>query len=83
MSDLYKLKNLNELMAQIEIGMDIEFYLYGLRYNISWRNGKPFICECPDGDAVFYDSPEEMFNNYKVHGNPLKNIWKDFEVLFM
>ena len=53
MHNLYKLKSLDELMGQIEMGMDIEFQIYDVRYNISWRDDKPFICKCPDGDAVF------------------------------
>ena len=52
MNDLYELANLDELIDEIESGMDIEFYIYGFRYNISWRNDKPFICACPDGKAA-------------------------------
>lgn len=83
MDDLYKLKNLEELMQEIQLGMDIEFYIYGVRYNISWRDNKPFICVCPDGDAIFYETPEKMFEQYKINEKPLKDIWKDFEILFM
>lgn len=83
MSDLYKLQSLEELMEEIEMGMDIEFFIYGIRYNISWRNNKPFICICPDGEATFFDSPAEMMEKYKVNGSPLKNLWKDFEILYM
>ena len=54
MNDFYELKSLSELIEEIEIGMDIECYIYGFRYNISWRNDKPFICSCPDGKAVFF-----------------------------
>ena len=83
MGNLYKLNSLKELMDEIDIGMDIEFLLYGIRYNISWDNGKPFICTCPDGEAVFYDSPVELFEKYKIREKPLKDMWKDFEILFM
>lgn len=70
-------------MEEIDIGMDIEFFVYGKQYNISWRDNKPFICICPDGNAVFYDSPQEMFTEYRIDGKPLKDIWKDFEILVM
>lgn len=83
MSDLYKLKSLKELMDEIDMGMDIEFFLYGTRYNISWKDDKPFICTCPDGEAIFYNSPEEMFENHKIDGKLLEDIWRDFEILFM
>ncbi|MCD7951129.1 MAG: hypothetical protein LUG12_12855 [Erysipelotrichaceae bacterium] len=80
MHNLYKLKSLDELMEEVKIGMDIEFFVYGIRYNISWENCKPFICVCPYGDAVFYDTPELMFENHKINGKPLKDIWQDFEM---
>lgn len=83
MNDLYKLHSFEELMEEIEMGMDIEFLIYGIRYNISWRDNKPFICVCPDGEAIFFDSPSEMMDKYKVNGNPLRCIWKDFEILYM
>ena len=83
MSDLYKLKSLKELMDEIDMGMDIEFLLYGTRYNISWKDDKPFICTCPDGEAILYNSPEEMFENHKIDGKLLEDIWRDFEILFM
>ena len=60
MADYYRLKSLDEMLESIDIGMDVEFYLYNVRYNISWRNNKPFICMCPEGDAIFYDSSEPV-----------------------
>ena len=75
MADYYRLKSLDEMLESIDIGMDVEFYLYNVRYNISWRNNKPFICMCPEGDAIFYDSSEQMFNEYKVNGKALKELW--------
>ncbi len=83
MHNLYKLKSLDELMGQIEMGMDIEFQIYDVRYNISWRDDKPFICKCPDGDAVFYDTPKLMFEQYQINGKVLQDIWQDFEIIFM
>ena len=40
--DYAKFENLSELSEAIEIGLDIEFILYGERYNISWRDDEPF-----------------------------------------
>lgn len=80
---LYKLKNLDELIKAIDMGMDIEIFIYGIRYNISWRNYKPFICTCPDGDAIFFESVEDLMSTYEVKGKPLKEIWQDFEIYSM
>lgn len=41
-----KLESLAELEDAIQMGLDIEFLLHDARYNISWRDNKPFICEC-------------------------------------
>lgn len=83
MAEYYRWKSLDEMLESIDIGMDIEFYLYNVRYNLSWRNNKPFIWMCPEGDAIFYDSSEQMFNEYKVNGKALKELWKDFKMIFM
>lgn len=83
MDDLYKLNSLEELTEDIENGMDIEFYIYESRYNISWRNNKPFICACPDGKAIFFDTVDEMIENFKINDLPLKSIWQDIEIIQM
>lgn len=78
-----RLESLNELYEAIEMGLDIEFVLYEKRYNISWRNHKPFICICPDGDAEFYKDTDDLLNNHCVNGIPIKKLWKDFAILSM
>lgn len=80
--DYDRLECLRELTEAIDMRLDLEFYLYGVRYNIS-TNGKPFICVCPDGDAAYYDNADDMVNHYKVDGKLLKDIWQDFEILAM
>lgn len=81
--DYAKFEGLSELTEAIEIGLDIEFTFYGKRYNISWRNDKPFICECPDGATVFYSDAQAMLDEYKINNIPLKKLWKDMKVLSM
>ncbi len=81
--DFDKLESLDELIEAIDMGLDIEFILYGIRYNISWRDYKPFICTCPNGDAVFYADTRDMISHHKVNGKPLEDIWQDFEILAM
>ncbi|MBM6841307.1 hypothetical protein H6A03_07105 [[Clostridium] spiroforme] len=83
MNDFYELKSLSELIEEIETGMDIECYIYGFRYNISWRNDKPFICSCPDGKAVFFDTVSEMMEEFEINGLPLKDVWHDIKIIHM
>lgn len=78
-----RLENPEELYDAIEMGLDIEFRLYAKRYNISWRDNKPFICICPDGDAKFYNSVEDLLNRHEVDGKPLRDTWKDMQILAM
>ena len=76
------LESLKELTDAIDMGLDIEFRLYGIRYNIS-TDGTPFIAECPDGEGTYYDNAEDMVNNHKVNQKLLKDIWQEFEILGM
>ena len=63
--------------------LDIEFFLYGVRYNISWRDYKPFICTCPDGDAVFFENADDLLDGYKINGKLLRDLWQDIEIYSM
>ena len=76
-------ESIDELRNAIKMGLDIEFFLYGVRYNISWRDYKPFICTCPDGDAVFFENENDLLDGYKINGNPLRDLWEDIEVYSM
>ena len=71
-----KLESLAELEDAIQMGLDIEFLLHDTRYNISWRDDKPFICECPEGVAKFFDTPELLLQEYEVGGKPLRSLWR-------
>ena len=73
MADYYRLKSLDEMLESIDIGMDVEFYLYNVRYNISWRNNKPFICMCPEGDAIFY-----LLNRCLMNIKLMEKHWRNF-----
>ncbi|MFR7359172.1 MAG: hypothetical protein ACLUTV_08970 [Dorea longicatena] len=78
-----KFENLSELTEAIEAGLDIEFALSEKRYNISWRDDKPFICECPEGEAEFYSDAQEMLDKHKINNIPLNKLWNDMKVLSM
>ena len=70
-----KLDSLQELKEAMNLHLDIVFYLDGTMYNISWRNHRPFICTCPDGDAEFYENTEAL-----IRGKSLDKRWRDMEV---
>lgn len=80
--DFDRLESLEELIWAIDIGLDIEFLLHGDRYNIS-TDGTPFIALCPDGNGVHYKDGHDMAEHHLIEGKPLKDIWQDFEILFM
>lgn len=77
--DCAKLESLNELIEAIDIGLDIEFFLHGVRYNIS-TNETPFIAVCPDGDGVHYKDGITLVTEHKINGMPLKNQWKEIDI---
>ena len=81
--DYAKFENRLELFEAVEMGLDIEFLLFDKRYNISWRNDRPFISECPDGETIFYSDAKEMFDKHKINDKQLKELWKDIEVISM
>lgn len=80
--DYDRLESLEELTKAIDMRLDIEFSLYGKRYNIS-TDGTPFIALCPDGDGDYYLDARDMLENHRIDGKPLREIWRDFEVLAM
>lgn len=81
--DYAKFEKLSELSEAIEMGLDIEFILYKKKYNISWRNDKPFICKCPDGKPFFYTDTKAMLDKHKINDKQLKELWNDMKVLSM
>lgn len=70
-----KLDSLQELEEAMNLRLDIVFYLDGTMYNISWRNHRPFICTCPDGDAEFFENAEAL-----IRGKSLDKRWREMEV---
>ena len=81
--DYAKFESLSEMSEAIEMGLDIEFILSGKRYNISRRDNKPFICECPEGKAMFYTNAQTMLYKHRINDIALKELWNDIEILSM
>ena len=70
-----KLEHLQELEEAMNLHLDIVFYLDGTMYNISWRDRRPVICTCPDGDAEFYANTEAL-----IRDKSLDKRWRDMDI---
>ena len=80
--DCAKLVSLEELVWAIDIGLDIEFFLHGVRYNIS-TDGTPFITICPDGDGDYYEGGTTLVTAHKINDVSLKEQWRDIDIWAM
>lgn len=79
-----KFDSYDELRDGIEMGLDVEFFLYNVRYDISWENDNcVFIAVCPDGDASYYKDADDLLNNHKINGVPIGKLWKDIDLYRM
>ena len=75
--------SLQELIESIEMGLDIEFDLYGVRYYIGAPQGDLLISR-DDGEIEdYYTNAEDLVNNHYINGEPIKNIWQDMVIYNM
>lgn len=81
--DYAKFENFQEFYDAVEMGLDIEFFIDGIRYNISWQNNKPFICVCPDGEPNYYSDIQDLLDNHKIDGVPIKDLWQNIDIYAM
>ena len=81
--DYAKFENFQEFYDAVEMGLDIEFFRDGIRYNISWQNNKPFICVCPDGEPNYYGDTQDLLDNHKIDGVPIKDLWQNIDIYAM
>lgn len=80
-SDKYDIfDSLDEMIDMIDMRLDLEFYLYGKRYNIS-TNKTPFITLCPDGETSHYKDGRDLVEKHEINGKRLKDIWKDIQLI--
>ena len=80
--DHTKFVSREELIWAIDIGLDVEFFLDGVRYNIS-TDGTPFIAVCPDGDGDYYKDGTTLVTEHKINDVPLKEQWRDIDIWAM
>ena len=81
--DYAKFENFQEFYDAVEMGLDIEFFIDGIRYNISWQNNKPFICVGPDGEPNYYSDTQDLLDNHKIDGVPIKDLWQNIDIYAM
>ncbi|OAB46552.1 hypothetical protein [Paenibacillus antarcticus] len=75
-----RFKDLQDLKESIEIGLEIEFYLYGDHYYIGAPQGELLIALGPDDEGDVYIDADDMLTNHKINGIPLKDIWQDIKI---
>ena len=74
--------SLADLREGIEMGLDIEFFLFHVRYNISWQDFHPYIAVCPDGPVYDYDDTDAILE-HRIDGIPLRDLWRQIELYSM
>ncbi|WP_455258673.1 hypothetical protein [Peptoniphilus asaccharolyticus] len=78
-----KFVNLEELIESIEMGLDIEFDLYGVRYYIGAPQGELLISrDLGEIEDVYMDA-EDLVNNHYINDKPIKDIWQDIIIYNM
>ena len=78
-----KFVNLEELIESIEMGLDIEFDLYGVRYYIGAPQGELLISRGFGEIEDFYMDAEDLVNNHYINDKPIKDIWQDIIIYNM
>lgn len=78
-----KFSTFEEFNDAVSMRLDIVFGLYGVKYNISWENRKPYISICPKGDTSYFKDEDDLLDGYKINGKPLRDLWRDIEVYSM
>ncbi len=78
-----KLDSLDELIDAIEIGLDIEFDLYGVRYYIGAPQGKLLISRDLGEIESFYKDAKDLVDNHSINGKLIRDIWEDIVIYSM
>ena len=77
----YKLQSLEELKESLEMGMEVNFFMRGVWYLMEWEDDDHvFIAVCPDGEGNVYNSWDELFEKHMIDGEPIGNLWREFEI---
>lgn len=76
----YRLSSLDELTASLDFGNEVNFFLNGKWYLIESRGARKMIAQCPDGDPVYFDDWDDLFDHYLSDGIPIGELWQEFEI---
>lgn len=69
------LGNLNDFKEEC-IANDFNFEYKGKEYWLTFERRKFVAGECMQDEELLFDSFEDMFNNWKIEGEALKDIYK-------
>ena len=76
--------DINKLKAAIEFGSDIEFRYKNKDYTIlPWTDNGIVIGPQNSDDDSIYKTVDELINNYKIDGKPIKDIIENIEILLI
>ena len=77
----YKLASIDELKESLEMGMEVTLFMRGVWYLLEEKaDGRAAIAQCPDGQEKTYKTWDDLFNSYKVGGQPIGELWREFEI---
>lgn len=79
-TDYGRLESLAELKASFQMGMEVVFTLWGVRYTTGWDQRGFFIATCPDGEGTYFEDYEDMLQNFIIAGKPIQEYWPQMEI---
>lgn len=76
--------DINKLKAAIEFGSDIEFRYNNKDYTILPWTDKGIVIgpQNSDNDSI-YKTADELIDNYRIDGKPIKDIIENIEILLI
>lgn len=77
-----RLKSPDEIQDAFDLGLDIEFYLYGVRYYIGAPQGTSLI-SWNDGYAEVEVQEDSKLLHTEFNGNTVIDNWRDIEIISM
>jgi hypothetical protein len=69
-----------ELVADLEVGHEIEFYFQGKNYSISHNDKGWYFSKYESDDYHTYSDVKNLLENTKILGQTLKEIWRLVEI---
>jgi hypothetical protein len=70
----------NELITDLEIGHEIEFYYKGNKYSITHNNTGWFLSQFNSEEYQSFTNYENLLKHAKIELKTLKEIWSDIKL---